>query len=116
MFDDILAYDFDVFLGGHLTQLGDRDDVELSQRYVRDVYETTKRAHDSTDMVAVMARTAEAEGGWDNKYLLFQAFLDQVIADAAAEVLARWIDNLAGVDVFVDSHVRTALIYVRWDD
>jgi glyoxylase-like metal-dependent hydrolase (beta-lactamase superfamily II) len=90
VFDDILGYDFDVFLGGHLTQLGDRADV--------------------------MARTAEAEGGWDNKYLLFQAFLDQVTAKAVAEVQARWIDKLAGVDVFVDSHIRTALIYVRWDD
>ena len=116
VFDDILGYDFDVFLGGHLTQLGDRADVELTQQYVRDVYETTKRAHDSTDMMAVMARTAQAEGGWDNKYLLFQAFLDQVTAKAVAEVQARWIDKLAGVDVFVDSHIRTALIYVRWDD
>jgi len=53
---------------------------------------------------------------WDNKYLLFQAFLDQVSAEAAAEVQGRWIDRLAGVDVFVDSHVRTALSYVRWDD
>lgn len=91
-------------------------EVELTRQYVRDVYETTKRVHDSTDMMAVMARTAEAEGGWDNKYLLFQASLDQVIAEAAAEVQARWSDKLAGVDVFVDSHVRTALIYVRWDD
>jgi hypothetical protein len=39
-----------------------------------------------------------------------------VIAEAAAEVQARWIDKLAGVDVIVDSHVRTALIYARWDD
>ena len=46
----------------------------------------------------------------------FQAFLDQVTAEAAVEVQARWIDKLAGVDVFVDSDVRTALIYVRWDD
>jgi len=39
---------------------------------------------------------AQAEGGWDNKYLLFQTFLDQVTAKAAAEVQARWIDELAG--------------------
>jgi hypothetical protein len=90
--------------------------LELTQQCVSDVYEMTKRVDDSTDMMAVMARTAQADGGWDNKYLLFQSFLDQVIAGAAAQVEARWIDKLAGVDVFVDSHVRTALIYVRWDD
>jgi len=26
------------------------------------------------------------------------------------------INRLAGVDVWLESHVRTAIIYVRWDD
>ena len=29
---------------------------------------------------------------------------------------ARWINRLAGVDVWLPSDVRAALIYVRWDD
>jgi hypothetical protein len=33
--------------------------------------------------------------------------------EAVAKVQARWIDKLAGVDVFVDSRMCTALIYVR---
>jgi len=41
---------------------------------------------------------------------------ERITAKAVAELQARWIDKLAGVDVFVDSHVRTALIYGRWDD
>lgn len=32
------------------------------------------------------------------------------------EIEQRWMDRLAGVDVFAEDHVRTALIYVRWDD
>lgn len=28
----------------------------------------------------------------------------------------RWLDRLAGVDVFAEDHLRTALVYVRWDD
>ena len=31
-------------------------------------------------------------------------------------VKGRWIDKLAGVDVYGESHIRTMLIYVRWDD
>lgn len=116
VFDDILGYRFDVFVGGHLTQLGSRQDVETSKAYVRDVYETTKRVHAATDQMAVMASTAKAAGGWDNKYLLFKAFLDTVEAKASAEIISRWSSRLAGVDVFAASHVRTALIYVRWDD
>lgn len=72
--------------------------------------------NETTDLVAVMSETAKAAGGWDNKYLLFKAFLDKVVADATKEIEARWIEKLAGVDVWTDTHVRTALIYVRWDD
>lgn len=116
VFDDILAYDFDVFVGGHLTSFGKRKDVEETKDYVLDVYRTTKKIHTSTDMMAVMAKTAEAAGGWENKYLLFRAFLDKVTEDSAKEIRARWSKRLSCVDVFVESHVRTALVYIRWDD
>jgi len=116
VFDDILELQFDVFVGGHLTHLGSRQDVELTRAYVRDVYETTKRVHANTDLMASMAQTAEAAGGWDNKYLLFKAFLDEVTEKSAAQIEQRWAGKLASVDVFAASHVQTALIYVRWDD
>ena len=35
--DQILAYDFDTFVGGHLTRLGTRKDVETAKSYVLDV-------------------------------------------------------------------------------
>ena len=116
VFADILAYDFDVFVGGHLTALGTREDVMMTEAYTTDVYETVKHIHDTTDLMAVMAETAEAAGGWDNKYLLFKAFLDKIVTQATAEIEARWVGKLAGVDVWTDTHVRTALIYIRWDD
>ncbi len=116
VFDDILAYDFQYFVGGHLTAIGTREDVEITRAYTKDVYETVKRIHDETDLPGVMAQAAEAAGGWDNKYLLFKAFLDRVVSEATAEIEGRWIDKLAGVDVWADTHVRTALVYVRWDD
>ena len=116
IFDDILAYDFEVFVGGHLGNLGTRRDVELTAACTKDVYETVKRIHDGADMMAIMGVTAKEAGGFDNKYPLFKTFLDKVVADATKEIEARWIDKLAGTDVFTDSHVRKALIYVRWDD
>ena len=59
---------------------------------------------------------AKEIGGFDNKYLLFKRFLDVVTERATAEIKKRWTGRLAGVDVFAEDHVRTALIYVRWDD
>ncbi|TAI47467.1 MBL fold metallo-hydrolase [Flagellimonas allohymeniacidonis] len=115
VFDQILAYDFDVFVGGHLTSLGTRKDVEITKAYVDDVHSTVTRIHQNTNAMAVMSAAAE-KVGWDNKYLLFKVFLDKVIDDSYAEIELRWINKLAGVDVWGRSHVSTMLNYVRWDD
>ncbi len=49
----------------------------------------------------------------ENEFVLFKVLLDRVTGDAVKELQPRWIDRLAGVDVWLPSHVRTALIYVR---
>jgi len=116
VFDRLLEYEFDVFVGGHLTHVGNRTDVEVTREFTRDVYETVKRVHGETDLMGVFAATAEQIGGFDNKFLLFKTFLDVVTARATTEIEQRWMDRLAGIDVFAEDHVRTALLYVRWDD
>lgn len=115
MFDELLAYDFDNFVGGHLTSTGTRKDVEETKEFTYDVYNTVKRVHNNMDQGAVVAEAAKTVGT-DNEFLLFKAVLDKVTRDSVAELKPRWINRLAGVDVWLESHVRTALIYVRWDD
>ena len=115
MFDELLAYDFDNFVGGHLTSTGTRKDVEETKEFTYDVYNTVKRIHNNMDQGAVVAEAAKTVGT-DNEFLLFKAVLDKVTRDSVAELKPRWINRLAGVDVWLESHVRTALIYVRWDD
>ncbi len=77
---------------------------------------TSMTAPCGAGLMGVFAETAGQIGGWDNKYLLFRQFLDVVTERATAELESRWLDRLAGIDVFTESHVRPALIYVRWDD
>jgi len=115
MFDAILNYDFDIFVGGHLTQIGNAEDVRITQAYVKDVYQTVKRIHTQTNQFEIMGAAAK-KIGWDNKFALFNVFLEHVVDESAKEIEARWINKLAGVDVWAKSHARTALIYVRWDD
>lgn len=115
VFDQILAYDFDVFVGGHLTSIGTKADVLQTKAYVQDLYETVKRVHSNTNMMQIMASAAE-KIGWNNKYLLFDVFLNKVIDDSYKEIDSRWSKKLAGVDVFSKSHISTMLNYVRWDD
>jgi glyoxylase-like metal-dependent hydrolase (beta-lactamase superfamily II) len=115
VFDQLLAYDFDVLVPGHLTYLADRADVQRSKDYALDVYKTVKRIHDGTDQMKVMSAAAQ-KYSWDNKFAIFRTLLDGVIDQCAAEIQGRWGDRLAGVDVFGSSHCRAALIYARWDD
>jgi len=115
VFDELLAYDFDNFCGGHLTDTGSKKDVQITKEFTYDVYNTVKRIHNNLDQGAVVAEAAKTVGP-DNEFLLFKVVLDRVTKDAVAELQPRWINRLAGVDVWLESHVRTALIYVRWDD
>jgi glyoxylase-like metal-dependent hydrolase (beta-lactamase superfamily II) len=115
MFDEILAYQFDTFVGGHLTDIGTREDVEITKEYTNDIYNTVKRIHNGLDQGAVVAQAAKTVGP-DNEFLLFKQVLDRVANDSVKEIEPRWINRLVGIDVWLPSHVRTALIYVRWDD
>jgi glyoxylase-like metal-dependent hydrolase (beta-lactamase superfamily II) len=115
VFDELLAYDFDVLVSGHLTSLATREDVLQSKEYVLDVYKTVKRIHDGTDQMKAAAAAAE-KYTWDNKFALFRTMLDDIVDKSYEEIRGRWIKKLAGVDVWGRSHCRTAMIYARWDD
>lgn len=115
VFDQVLAYDFDVLVAGHLTYLASRADVEETKEYAYDVYHTIKRIHDGSDQMAIATRAA-GKYGWDNKFALYRTVLDGMVDSCTTEITARWIDRLAAVDVYGASHCRAALIYARWDD
>jgi hypothetical protein len=115
VFDELSAFDFDTFVGGHLTDIGGKKDVEMTKEFTYDVYNTVKRIHNNLDQAAIVAEAAKTVGA-DNEFALFKAVLDKVTNDSVRELQPRWIDRLAGVDVWLPSHVRTALVYVRWDD
>jgi glyoxylase-like metal-dependent hydrolase (beta-lactamase superfamily II) len=115
MFDKVLAYDFDVLVGGHLAFPGNRQDVQVAKEYTTDVYQTVKHIHDTTDQTKVVTEAA-VKYGWDNKMALFRSLLDPMMDKCAKEIISRWSDRLASVDVYARTHCHTALIYARWDD
>jgi hypothetical protein len=48
--------------------------------------------------------------GWDNEFLLFKVLIDRVACDSIADLQPRWINRRAGVDVWLDSHIRTVIL------
>ena len=115
VFDELLAYDFTTFIGGHLTNINNHQDVEDTKEFTMDVYQTVKRIHNHLDQQAIVAQAAKIVGP-DNEFLLFKVLLNRVTDLAVAELKPRWINRLAGADVWMPDQVRTALIYVRCDD
>ena len=100
LFDRLEAYGFATFVGGHLTEIGTKQDVEIAREFAVDVYQTVKRIHNNMDQNAVVAEAAKTIGS----------------DESMKEIGPRRINRLAGVDVWLESNVRAALIYVRWDD
>lgn len=56
-----------------------------------------------------MSHAAQKYSG-ANKFAIFRALRDGAVAQCAAEVQGRWIDEPAGVDGFAASRRRAALI------
>ena len=79
------------------------------------LYNTVKRIHNKMDPTTATAEAVKTVGPY-NEFLLFKVFLEKVADESVRELKPRWINRLAGVDVWLESHVRTAIIYVRWDD
>src|SRR6202040_2989928 len=96
VFDELLAYKFDTFVGGHLTSTGNRHDVEITKEFTMDVYNTVKRLHNRMNMDCA-AETSDAVKvvGPDNEFLLFKVFLDKVTYESVKDLQSRWIHRLA---------------------
>jgi len=103
----ILDYTFKTFIGGHLTRLGDRADVEESYKYLLDVKATAERILPT----ATFAQIGGSLGVFDPKnnnygnfWAAFKQLLDISASQCEKEVLSRWQGILGGVDVWTYSH------------
>ena len=97
--DDVLSFDFETFIGGHLTRLGTREDVEIQKQYVLDMRANAAQALQTVDFFAIAQET-----GFENLWLLFDTYLDAVSEECAQLTLDSWAGRLGGAEVFTASH------------
>lgn len=112
--DEVMSREWKIFVGGHLTQLGTRDQIQASINYTKDALAIATDVYRSTDMMATMGKAAEA-AGWSNPFLLFRYYQDSMAKACATRLVERWGGKLAGVDVFAESHCDRLLAYLRVD-
>ncbi len=97
--DKILEYDFDTFIGGHLTRLGTIDDVKIQKEYFEDIQKNAGIANQRVDFMAI-----GQEVGFENLWLVFQIYADKVTQQCTDATVPDWIDRLGGADLFTYDH------------
>jgi glyoxylase-like metal-dependent hydrolase (beta-lactamase superfamily II) len=106
--DQILAYDFDIYIGGHLGRYGTREDVETQKAYIEDIIANALTALQTTDFMAIAGQT-----GFANPWLLFNTYLGAVAQNCADLTIANWGEVLGGVDINASSHCDRIISYLR---
>ncbi|MAF13778.1 MAG: MBL fold metallo-hydrolase [Parcubacteria group bacterium] len=96
--DQILAFDFDTLIAGHLTRLGTKEDVELQKEYLSDIKANATTALQEVDLMAVAEET-----GFENQWALFGTYLDEVNQQCADLTLGKWATRLGGAPEFTKS-------------
>ena len=97
--DEVLTFDFETLISGHLTRLGTRADVETQKEYMNDLVGNAAHALQTVDFMAVAEKT-----GWANPWLLFDTYLNEVTEMCTDSTVAKWGKILGGVDIFTPGH------------
>jgi glyoxylase-like metal-dependent hydrolase (beta-lactamase superfamily II) len=113
LFGQLDAMNFDVIVPGHHGTPATREDLQVAQSYVTDVYKTASRIL-GEDHQALKARAIEKYGR-ENGWAVASVLIDSEVNQCANEIKNRWITKLEGVDIWAASHCKTALVYAEWD-
>ncbi len=113
--DLVMSYDFDHLVGGHLTRLGTKDDVEVQIEYFNDLQEAAKKHLGERFGGDTNFYEIGMELGFENAWAVFDEYLNTVTDKIVEDVQPKWIGKLAAVDVFTRSHAYEIVVRTRMD-
>ena len=97
--DIVLTYDFDTFIGGHLTRHGTVEDVKLQREFVNDLINASQTSNSNHDFI-----TFVQEYGLSNPWLTFSKYADAITSNCITSMVDKWKDRLGGIEEFMESH------------
>lgn len=106
----VLGFDFDTYIGGHLGRAGRRSDVEATQRYVDDVFTEAAAA-----LTGISIFDVAREVGFGNPFVLVNTWFGRMDGLCASRVSPRWVGKLGAADVWPRSHCLSAIQSLRID-
>ncbi len=113
--DEVLSYDFETLVSGHLTRLGRREDVEMQKEFFNDLQAAAKKHLGERFAPGVDFVQIGMELGFENAWAVFDAYLDTVTKKVVEDVQPKWLGKLAAVDVFCYSHAWEIVERTRID-
>lgn len=98
--DLILEYDFDHYVGGHLSRTGIRQDVLVQKEYLQDLMANCRDAITSStaDINDIVGPTIQKNPG--NSWATFKTYLDHTSNECADKTNEKWLGKLGAADVF----------------
>jgi glyoxylase-like metal-dependent hydrolase (beta-lactamase superfamily II) len=117
---DILSYDFEHYIGGHIGRPGIRDDVLLQQEYVQDLFSNCNASIllTETDDPVLGAQNiigAVEKNNPGNWWAVFKVYLDVVAERCANLTEEKWGGKLGGADVFGFENAYAMVEHLRID-
>jgi glyoxylase-like metal-dependent hydrolase (beta-lactamase superfamily II) len=122
--DQILEYQFDHYVGGHLNRAGTRRDVLNQQEYVTDLYNSCAEAirlsgeppSASNPLSAQIALAPVEAANPGNSWAIFEVYLhDDLASYCANKTISKWLGRLAGADVYGQSNALVMVESLRID-
>ena len=97
--DQILAYDFATYIGGHLNRYGTAQDVQTQKEYVQDLFKFCSDAiNGGFNMTQSLGPVEMASPG--NYWATFKDYLKAASDLCTANTNKKWEGRLAGLDAF----------------
>lgn len=106
-------YDFDNFVGGHLTRLGTVDDIRLHQEFIQDLNATAQQVLQNVSFGDIAKVVGPANPG--NPWATTNTYLETITQQCTKEMSDKWQSRLGGVDIFMDDNCAAMLKSLRLD-
>ncbi len=85
-------YDFDTFVGGHLTRLGTINDVIVQKEFISELEKAAGKSNNEI-LFSDIAKQVES---FDNPWLIFSRYIDTVNEKCVQYMLPKWENKLGG--------------------
>ncbi|MEV6535787.1 MBL fold metallo-hydrolase [Streptomyces sp. NPDC051639] len=100
--DQLLEYDYETIVTGHMALPGTPEDVATNREYIRDLRAAASEALRTVDMKEA---SAAAKVPANNKQAEIKVWMDAVTA-RAAELMPSWEKRLGGTDIFLTDNLN----------